>query len=259
MSPQHMAVCGREVTEDSLFDGALKCLQYTDGYRFSIDAVLAAHFCKPGKDARVLDVGTGCGIISLVMMYRWPDRITSICCLELQHELGELAERNFALNGFSKSCEVVKGSIKNGLELFEPESFSHVVCNPPFYPVASGRQSGDEQSRVARHQVSATIEDFARGSATLLKNGGNATFIYPADQAIFLFQALMANRLVVKRVQFIYSYPEKGQEARLVLAECRKNGGPGTRILEPFYIYKEKNGEYTEDMQALYAGNNQAA
>lgn len=255
MAQQRALVGNREITEDTLFDGALTCLQFRDGYRFSVDAVLAAHFREVPEHSKILDIGSGCGIIGLIMMYRWSDRISLLCGLELQPQLKVLAEKNFSLNGFSDKCRVKKGSITDALQLFKPESFTHVVCNPPFYRVSTGRQSGHDESRLARHQISADINDYAKGSAALVKNGGTVVFIYPAEQSIELFHALVSNNLAIKRLQFVYSYPEPEQDAKLVLAECRKNGGPGTRIMNPFYIYSCKNGDYTSEMQALYSSH----
>ncbi len=253
MDKQDLLFEGRRVTDDTLFEGDLKCLQFNDGYRFSVDAVLAAHFCAPAAGSEILDIGTGCGIIGLIMMYRWEGKIKSLSALEVQPHLRKLAEQNFFINGYSGKCSVQQGNIRDALKFYKPESFSQVICTPPFYTLASGRQSGNEEARLARHQVTAELSDFAKGSAALVKNQGKVVFIFPAESSIQLFTVLTEWRLTVKRIRFIYSYPGEEQSARLVLVECRKNGRPGTAITAPFYIYSSRNGQYSKEMQELYA------
>jgi tRNA1Val (adenine37-N6)-methyltransferase len=246
-------VAGRKVTADSMFDGAVTSLQFCDGYRFSIDAILAAHFHTPSKEARILDLGAGCGIIGLIMMYRWGQRISSVQAFELQTQLKELTEQNFKLNNYDHICSCVQGDVKSILHSIKPESCTQVVCNPPFYNALNGRQSLDEQSRVARHQVSANLVDFTKAAAVAVKNGGTVVFIYPAEKFTELTDALERVRLEMKVIQFVYSYPGKENEARLVLVRCVKNGGKGVRVAAPFYIYEHKNGNYSPDMLRLYS------
>lgn len=239
-------------TDDSLFNGDVICRQHQTGYRFSIDAVLVAHFLTPIKNAAIFDAGTGCGIIPLILMYRWKDRISSIDAMEIQPRLKQLAEENFYLNRMTDSCHAVEGNIATVLKKLSPEQYDHTICNPPYYKINSGRQSGDSEVKVARHQLNGTIADFAKGCSAVLKNRGSAVFIYPAELSVELFKALDEARLEMKRLQYIYSYPDKGEGAVLVLVECIKNGGSGVQVLSPFYIYDEKNGEYSQEMKRLY-------
>lgn len=241
-----------EFSDDSMFDGELICRQHKNGYRFSIDAVLAAHFHIPKKGERILDLGCGCGIIGLLMMFRWPETIDFVSSLEIQPSLKKLADHNYAANGYADRCTCQLGDTRNILEYFEPESFSHVVCNPPFYQITQGRQNVDSESRVARHQVAGDLDDFVRAAAAVVKNRGSAVFVYPADMFLDLSNALNHVRLIIKKIQFIYSYPNSTKEAKLVVVECKKNGGKGVKILPPFYIYSERKGSYSQEMQILY-------
>jgi tRNA1Val (adenine37-N6)-methyltransferase len=247
------SVAGREVTADTMFEGAVTALQYYDGYRFSIDAMLAAHFHAPGKDARILDLGAGCGIIGLIMMYRWGQRIVELRAFELQPQLSFLIEQNFKLNNYENKCSCIEGDVKNILYYIKPESYTQVVCNPPFYHPQSGRQNLDEQSRIARHQISANIVDFTKAAAAAVKNGGSTIFIYPAEQFTELTEALARVRLEMKLIQFVYSYPGNENNARLVLVRCVKNGGKGLRVAAPLYIYDKRNGDYSPEMLRLYS------
>ncbi len=242
------------ITSDTMFDGAVCCRQFRNGYRFSVDAVLAAQFQEPERGGHILDLGAGCGIIGLIVMYRWGHKIAGLRGLELQPQLRELAQRNFRDNGFERTCSCLEGNVTHILDYFSPESFDQVICNPPFYKSRNGRQSCNEEARIARHQLSASIVDFAAAAAAAVKNGGSAVFVYPADRFVELAEALSANRLECKRLRFVYSYPE-ATEARLILVQCLKNGGRGLKIAPPLYLYQERNGSYGDEMNLFYKTN----
>ncbi|HID69084.1 MAG TPA: tRNA1(Val) (adenine(37)-N6)-methyltransferase [Desulfobacterales bacterium] len=239
-------------TQDTLFDGRLFCLQHADGYRFSIDPVLLAHFVRLGKDENVLDLGAGCGILGLILLYRAGNRIRSLTAFELQAGLAELARDNIKLNQFQNQMQVMEGDLCDIKKSLKPEAYSTVVCNPPFYPLGGGRPSCNKESEIARHQVTCTLADVLKAAATAVKNRGRIYLIYPADGLGSLFALLPQQGLTAKRLQLIYSYPDTETGARLLLLEAMKNGGEGLEVLPPFYIYDKKNGNYSEAMQQLY-------
>jgi tRNA1Val (adenine37-N6)-methyltransferase len=256
IEPQYSAL--QDISRDSLFEGELVCFQSRKGYRFSIDAVLVAHFVDVRQNERILDLGTGSGIISMILLYRWRDRLQKVSGIEVQQGLAELARKNLKTNNFGERGEIIEGDIKNINTLIEPESYDKVVCNPPFYIPTSGRTSKNVQSQLARHQILGTLRDFLEASFFAVKNGGLVTFIYPAERIGDFFSLAKESHFEVKRVQFVYSYPHKTAAARLVLIQCAKNGGPGSEILPPFYIYCQKNGAYSPEMQDLYTKNQEA-
>lgn len=241
-----------ELTRDSLFDGRLVCLQHRKGYRFSIDAVLVAHFQPPAKGAVVLDLGAGCGIISLIMLFRWGQRIRGITALEAQPGLVELARLNVRHNGFGAKCHVLQADLREITTSLAPESFSQVVCNPPFYRQGSGRQSASPEALHARHQILADLADFVRAAAYVLKNGGVLAMIYPAAGLAEMAACCSAHGLEMKRLRFVYSSPDSGDFARLALVQAVKRAGPGVRVMPPLYIYTEKRGCYSPEMQLFY-------
>ncbi len=243
------------ITDDTLFDGDLICYQHTAGYRFSIDAVLVAHFAEVRKGDRVLDLGAGCGVIMLILLYRWQEWLKEIVGIEVQESLADLAARNLEANGFEGMGRILKGDIKNILDLVAAESFDAIVCNPPFYQSGSGRQSGNTEAKLARHQCLATLDDFLQASAAAIRNRGSVYCIYPAEQVAQFFGLANRYRLEVKKLQFVYGYPQDEGDARLVLIHCLKNGGPGTKVLPPFFVYREKNGAFSPQMQKLYGKN----
>ena len=242
---------------DSLFEGELICYQPQKGYRFSIDAVLLANFVKVKQGDRILDLGTGSGIISMILMYRSLGRLCEVSGIEVQQSLSELAARNFQANSFEQLCRVIHGDVKQIDRLVKPESYTQIVCNPPFYLQNSGRTNKNPEEQIARHQILATLEDFLKAAAFAVKNGGTVSFIYPAEQVCDFFVLAKTNRLEVKKIQFVYSYPNKNTVARLVLIQCLKNGGAGTEILSPLYVYSEKNGGFSKEMQLLYQKNSE--
>lgn len=243
------------ITEDSLFDGELTCFQHAAGYRFSIDAVLIAHFAKVRENDRILDLGTGCGIIMLILLYRWGMRMKEIIGIEVQQGLANLAARNLEVNGLRQRARVMTGDIRNILQLLPAESFDTIVCNPPFFRSGSGRENDNKEATLARHQVLATLDDFLKASAAAARNKGAVYCIYPAEQIARFSAAASRYRLEVKKLQFVYGYPLEQSNARLVLIHCLKNGGPGTQVLPPFYVYREKNGAFSSEMQKFYRKN----
>ncbi|MDK9707743.1 MAG: methyltransferase [Desulforhopalus sp.] len=240
------------ISRDSLFDGDLQCLQTTAGYRFSVDAVLLAHFVRVRERERILEMGAGCGIIILLLLYRWGPLIEEIVGIELQKSLVSLARKNLEINGFTSTGRIVEGDIKDILRLLHNKTFDTIICNPPFFPHGSGRQSSNPEACLARHQILASLDDFLLAASQAVRNKGSVYFIYPATQTGTFVASLEKFQLTVKRLQFIYSYPQKDGNARLVLIECTKNGGDGAKICPPFYIYQKKDGDYSPEMQKLY-------
>ncbi len=245
----------RERSSDTLFDGDLYCLQHRDGYRFSIDPVLLAHFVRLGKDETLLDLGAGCGVLGLILLYRAASKIRSLTAFELQAGLAELSRDNMRLNRFQEKMKVVEGDLRNIFNFLEAEAYSTVVCNPPFYKAGAGRSSTNSEALVARHQVACSLEEILSAAAAVLQNRGKLFMVYPAEGLGVLLKHLAQHRLAIKRLQMVYSYSTPVSNARLVLLEAMKNGGDGLKVLPPFYIYDQKDGDYSTAMQCMYNPN----
>lgn len=237
------------LTNDTLFNGRLVCKQFKSGYRFSIDAILTAHFCRPESRDSILDLGCGCGIIALILAFRNPNvRISGI---EIQPELVRLARKNIAENGMQSRISVIEGNFRDTAQLVTPESYDLIVSNPPYRKRDRGRISPDLQRARARHEIDAGLEDMVKAAAYAVKNRGKVVVVYPARLSISLIVDLKKHNLEPKRIQPVYSYPGQ-KDAGLVLVEAVKNGGAEVRLLPPFYIYSEKNGPYSEAMRKIY-------
>lgn len=237
-------------TTDSLFTGRLVCRQPQSGYRFSVDAVLAAHFVLPKPGQRVLDLGCGCGVIGLILAHRVQQ--VTLHGLELQPELAQLARENVRANGLEERMHILQGDVRAPCQALSPEAYDLVVCNPPYGSGEDGRINQQAQAALARHGLAGNLADFVRAAAFAVRNRGRVVFIVPARRAADLLTLLRARRLTPKRMQPIYSAPE-ADTAKLVLIEARKNGGEQFAVLAPFFIYQQVQGNYSVAMQALYS------
>lgn len=244
----------QETSQDSLFNGELVCYQHKHGYRFSMDAVLLAHFSLSLHRATVLDLGCGCGVLAMILLYRKNDEIFQIHGLEYQHSLAKLAKQNSRANGFTDKFTINVGDYRKLSHTFQPESFTNVICNPPFYSLGKGRTSAHEEIYLARHQVKGSLAELAKNVFFVLKNKGVLTIIYPAEQFAELLSTFLKYKLQPKRVRLVYSYPEV-THASLVMVELKKNGASGMKVASPLFIYVRKNGPYSDEVALMYHSN----
>jgi tRNA1Val (adenine37-N6)-methyltransferase len=236
-----------EETLDTLFGGRLKILQKKRGYRFSIDALLLAFFAEPGPHDRIIDLGTGCGVVPLLLFFRKKaKRITGV---EIQPSLAELAGRNASLNRYSSRFQVWEEDLRRLDQRVKRESFDLVLTNPPYRRVGSGRVNPQTEKAVARHEIRATLEEVLRSAHYLLKDKGRLAMIYPASRSADLMRGLSKYHLEPKRIQFVHSHER--DEARLVLVEALKEGHTQVQVLPPFFLY-DSIGNYTPAARELF-------
>lgn len=236
------------MTEDKLFGGRLRLFQPARGYRFSIDAILLAHFASARNADNILDLGAGCGVISLILAYRRPE--TTISALELQDGLFQLLRRNIESNNYSERITPIQGDLGDIREVTPAEAFDLVISNPPYRTVISGRQNPADEEAIARHELKTDMVGTVASASYAVCNRGRAAFVYPAERLVELMLVMRDHRLEPKRLQTVHGYP--GAPARMVLLEAVKNGGGELKILPPSFIYQEKKGEYTPEMAAMY-------
>lgn len=242
----------KKITSDTLFDGKIHCCQYENGYRFSIDSVLVSHFAQVKEGERILDLGSGCGIIGLILLHRHLQKGISVTGIEKQEGLVTIARTNISTNNFQSVFELICGDITGIRRIIEPESYSMTICNPPFYIAGRGRQNREQGRKEARHQSSTVLFDFVKAASFSVKNRGRAIFIYPANQLSELVASCIASRLEPKIMRFVYPYPYPQRNANLVLVETLKNGGSGAEIRPPLYIYTSRNGSYSKEVEEMY-------
>ncbi len=233
-------------TADSFFNGRLRICQMQDGYRFSIDAVLLADFCRPRPQDRILDIGAGCGIISLLLAWRHPGiRLVGV---EAQAELAELAVFNVRQNRMEDRIAIANKDIKD----FRPSGgeglFDGIVSNPPYRRAFSGRINPDRQKALARHEILLTLDSLLDRVRALLKTAGWFALVYPAERAAELLESMRRVNIEPKRLRPVYSTMES--PARLVLVGGVKAGRPGLNIEPPLVIYGN-DGRYTGELAAM--------
>jgi tRNA1Val (adenine37-N6)-methyltransferase len=236
----------KETTVDSLFRGRLKIIQKRKGYRFSIDsALLAKHVSLKTTDVAV-DLGTGCGIIPLILSFQTPS--AHIYAIEIQEQLAELASENIQINGMEETISVIHGDMKDFRTFLTPGSVDVVFSNPPYRRLHSGRVNPETERAVARHEIKASLTDILSAAEGLLKASGRFVVIFPAERTADLISQMRAFKLEAKRLRWIHS--REDSEAKLVVAEGTKHGNPGLKVDAPLFIY-EANGEYTEEVKEM--------
>ncbi|RLB05745.1 MAG: SAM-dependent methyltransferase, partial [Deltaproteobacteria bacterium] len=208
-----------EETLDSLLGGKIKVVQQRDGYRFSIDALLLAGFVYLRRGEKVIDMGTGVGIIPLILGKRGEGGC-QIIGVEIQEKLVELAKKNVSLNKLEDLITIFQGDIRELNNTFSPSSFDVVVANPPYYRVSDGRLNLHSQKAIARHEIKCTIEDILRMARYLLKEGGRIFVIFPAHRSITLLSGLRNKSLEPKRLRWVHS--KSGEGANFILVEAYK-------------------------------------
>ncbi|WP_022853291.1 tRNA1(Val) (adenine(37)-N6)-methyltransferase [Thermodesulfatator atlanticus] len=236
-----------EVSEESLLKGNLTVYQPAKGYRFSLEVFLLAGFVrlKPGEIA--LELGAGCGVISLILFYRNP--LNRIIGLEIQKELVACFAKNVKRNNFSDGVFPVCGDVKK--LPFKAGAFQVVFANPPYYPLGTGRLSPDPQERIARHEILATLSDFLSAAALALRNRGRFYLIHGVQRLPEILYLCQEKGFAPKTLRVVHSYPE--DEGRLILLEAVKAGGQELRILPPLFVYTKKGGPYTDEVARLFA------
>ena len=212
---------------DEFMGGRLKLIQSKTGYRFSIDAVLLSRFVTIKQGDRVIDLGTGCGIIPLILLLTKPVGYTF--GLEIQRDLADQAARNTVLNGFERKMGVILGDIKRAP--FAPSSADVVTCNPPYRPKNSGRINPDLQRAIARHEMLASLDNILTATSRVLRAKGRLAMIYPAVRLVELLVRMKGFNLEPKRLRIVY--PGMKSEAKLALIEASLGGRKGLKVLPP--------------------------
>ncbi len=215
---------------DILKHGKIKLIQSKTGYRFSIDAIFLSEFVTLKKGDVVVDLGTGCGVIPLLLLRDKPS-IGCVFGLEIQRALASQASRNSIINNTSGKFGVLQGEIKNPPCL--PSSVNVIVCNPPYRRKASGRINPDQQRAIARHEILASLDDILNASKYLLKTKGRLALIYPAERLSDLIIKMRNAGLEPKMVRVIY--PDFESEAKLAMVEASLGGRPGLKLLPPLF------------------------
>ena len=212
---------------DIFLGGRLRVIQSRQGYRFSVDALFLSGFVTVKKGDLVVDLGTGCGIVLLMLLLERP--VCRAVGLEIQEELASQASRNARINGFQGRMGVVLGDLRRAP--LARGCCDVVVCNPPYRRKDSGRINPDHARAVARHEMLASLDEILASARGLVRGKGRLAMVYPAERLADLMARMRGHGFEPKRVQIVY--PSLQAEAKLALVEATAGGRPGLRVLPP--------------------------
>ncbi len=234
-------------TIDNFLKGSIKIIQPEKGYRFSIDAVILSNHVSPKPCDKIIDLGTGCGIIPVLIASKHTD--IKIYGVEIQKKLAETAILNVYKNNMADKIQILSMDMKELSFKITNGPASIIVSNPPYRRIASGRINPDNQRAIARHEIKITLEQMIKTAGKMLKTAGEFITIYPAERIVDLLSAMRKENLEPKFLRCIHSKREK--EAKLIIVSAHKCGSKGTKILNPLFIYK-KNGSYTDEVKEMF-------
>ena len=232
---------------DDLQRNGLKIIQKTDGFCFGMDAVLLSGFAHVKRGEKVLDMGTGTGIIPLLLSAKTEGK--HFTALEIQEEIAKMAARSVAMNHLEEKIEIVNGDIKEASQIFGAASFDVVTTNPPYMNDAHGLKNPTEVKAISRHEVLCTLEDVVREGAKVLKSGGRMYMVHRPHRLIEIITAMKQYKMEPKRMCIVHPFMDK--EANMVLIEAVKGGGSWLKMEAPIIVYKEP-GVYTDEIYDIY-------
>ena len=222
-------------------------IQNPEKFCFGMDEFLLSGFAKIRNNARVLDMGTGTGIIPILLKSR--EKGTHFTGLEIQKECADMASRSVAYNGLESAIDIVCGDIKEAAEIFGAASFDVVTSNPPYMIGEHGLRNPYMAKAIARHEVLCTLEDVVSQASRVLKDRGHFFMVHRPFRLAEIFQVMMKYKLEPKRMQLVYPYIDR--EPNMVLIEACKGGNSRITVERPLIVY-EKPGEYTKSILEIY-------
>ncbi len=240
-------------TLDQLIGYDLRIIQPRHGYRFSVDPLLLADFAGVRKSERVVDLGTGCGVLPLLLARR--DASSLITGIEFQPAMAGIAQRNVRANGLDGSIEIVAADVVSLKSRFPVSTFDLVVSNPPYRRVGTGKVSPRAGRDEARHETTAVLADFLSAAKYLVKESGRICFIYHTCRLAELMVQAAEQKLAPLRLRMVHGNPQA--PARMFMVELRK-GRSGEMQVEPPLMVRGDDGGYSEEKLRIYRGGMRA-
>lgn len=233
---------------DDLEYKGLKIIQNKEGFCFGIDSVLLSDFAKNiKKDSVVVDIGTGTGIISILLSKK--AEIKKIYGIEIQEEVADMAKRSIKLNDLQDKIQIINKNIKNIFEEIEPNKIDAIVTNPPYMKLNTGAKNEEIKKLISRHEVECNLEDIIKISYKLLKSKGEFYMVHRAERIVDILYNLRKYKLEPKEIRFIHS--KVGKEPNLVLIKAVKDAGEHLIIDSPLVVYNN-DGTYTDEILKIY-------
>lgn len=232
---------------DDLQRNGYKIIQNPKKFCFGMDAVLLSGFVKVKPGSRVLDLGTGTGIIPILLEAK--TQADHISALEIQEESADMARRSVALNNLEHKIAIITGDIKEADKIFDAASFDMITCNPPYMIGQHGLTNPDAPKAIARHEILCTLEDVVRSAAKLLKTGGSFCMVHRPFRLVEIFTVMTKYRLEPKRMQLVYPYVD--HEPNMVLIEGCRGGKSRIKVEKPLIVFQKPN-VYTDEINDVY-------
>lgn len=232
---------------DDLECKGYQIIQNKNWFCFGTDAVLLSWFTRVKESERVLDMGTGTGVIPILLEAKTLGQ--QFVGLEIQESIADMARRSVAWNHLEDKIQIQVGDIKEASKLFGGASFHIVTSNPPYMPANTGVQNLDKSKAAARHEIYCTLEDVIREASKVLKANGRFYMVHRPERLGDIMAALVKYKLKLKRFQSVHPFVEK--EASLILIEAVKYGNPYVKVEPPIILY-ERPGVFTEQYKVIY-------
>lgn len=232
---------------DDLQLKGLKIIQNTNGFCFGIDAVLLANFCHIKKGSYVADLGTGTGIIPLIIWGK--NDVKKIHGIEIQPEVAEMASRSVKMNNIEEYIEINNIDLKTAPEVLGIDKFDVVTSNPPYMQSGGGIINPEDKKAISRHEIMCNLEDIIVTSKKLLKDYGKFYMIHRPHRIVDIIYLLRKHKLEPKEIRFVH--PKTNKKPNMVLIKSVKNAKPELKFLDPLYVYNE-DGTYTEEIHKIY-------
>ena len=232
---------------DELHRNGYRIIQNSRKFCFGMDAVLLSGFARVKPGERALDLGTGTGIIPILLRGKTEGR--DFTGLEIQEESADMARRSVAYNHLEESVSIVTGDIKEAAALFGAASFDVVTCNPPYMTGNHGLVNPEQPKAVARHEILCTLEDVVGQTARVLRPGGRFYLVHRPFRLAEILTLLVRYKLEPKRMRLVYPFVDK--EPNMVLIEALSGGKSRITVEKPLIVYK-KQGVYTDEIYDIY-------
>ncbi|MBE5915795.1 MAG: tRNA1(Val) (adenine(37)-N6)-methyltransferase [Pseudobutyrivibrio ruminis] len=235
---------------DDLQIKGYKIIQHPDKFCFGMDAVLLSGFASVCEGEKVLDLGTGTGILPILLEAKYPGE--HYIGLEIQAESAEMARRSVIYNDLQDKIDIIEGDIKEASKIFGKASMDVITSNPPYMTNHHGLKNPNDAKAIARHELLCSLDDVVRETAAVLKPRGRAYFVHRPSRLVEIFEAMRKYRIEPKRMRLVYPYVNK--EPNMVLIEGVRGGRPQLTVESPLIVY-DKPGKYNEEILKIYGMN----
>lgn len=231
-----------------LIKDELEIIQDDRFFKFGTDSVLLANFVELRQGDKVIDLGTGSGVIPLLLAYK--NKGVEVTGVEIQPEAAELARRNVEYNQLQDQIKIINKDLCQLDAELEAGSFEAVVSNPPYLPVEGGKMKENDFVAAARHEIHAELEDVVAEAARLLKYGGHFFLVHRAERLTEVIEALARHNCQAKELRLVQARSDS--EADIFLLKAKKGANPGLRVKPVLVIYQDQSSEYTREVKEIY-------